>query len=247
MRWLRRGCWSLGRIGRIRLRTHASAIGTVALLAATVALGLLPVTARAEPVGWYWLGGAGVALAVLGSLVVHELAHAALARRHGITTRRITLWLLGCTAEQDSPPPNPRADAVIALAGPAASAVLGLGCWLLALVLEPVLAPVPLASLLWLGAANLTIGVVALLPGAPLDGGRLVRAVVWARTGDRRRAELVSARWGHALGIALLACGVAEVILFGQFVGIWLSVFGWVLLGAATLRRIDPRTEPATP
>ncbi|OQO93877.1 peptidase [Saccharomonospora piscinae] len=224
-----------GRTGGPRLRLHPSSAVTVVVLTSTLALGLLPVTAADRAPAWYWLGGLAVALAFLACVVVHEVAHVLAARRHGVGTERITLWLLGGVAERDSEAPGPRADAVIAVAGPAASVLTGAVFWAVALVAQPMLAPVPLASLLWLGTANLLLALVALLPGSPLDGGRLVRALVWARTGDRARGERVARRCGRVIGVLLLAGGAVEVILFGQFVGIWLSVLGWLVLGTRTL------------
>ena len=169
MMW--RSSFSLGRIGDVRLELHLSTVR-------------------------YWFGGLAVTLALLASVVVHELAHALVGRRYGVRTRRVTLWLFGGAAERAGTPPSPRAEALIAAAGPGTSAALGLACWLLALLVDPVLPSVPLVSLLWLGTANLVFAGIALLPGAPLDGGGLVRALVWARTNDRQHAGQRGRRGG---------------------------------------------------
>lgn len=242
-----RSSFSLGRIGDVRLELHLSATVAVTVLTSVLALGLLPVTAPDEPTVRYWFGGLAVTLALLASVVVHELAHALVGRRYGVRTRRVTLWLFGGAAERAGTPPSPRAEALIAAAGPGTSAALGLACWLLALLVDPVLPSVPLVSLLWLGTANLVFAGIALLPGAPLDGGGLVRALVWARTNDRQHAGQVADRCGKTLGAALVAGGVVEVVLFGQFVGIWLAVLGWALLGIAGVERLHPNTDPVSP
>lgn len=223
--------WPVGNVGGVRVEVHASALGAVVVATSVLALGLLPVTAQGQPAVLHWSAGLAVALAFFATVVVHELAHAAAARRYGIMTHRIVLWLLGASGQSRPPPPHPRADAVIAVAGPAASVAMGSTCWAVALAVEPLLAPAAIAALLWLGLANLAFAVFTLLPGAPLDGGRLVRAAVWRWTGDRDHAESVARRSGRVLGSALVACGAATVILFGQFVGLWLAVAGWVLLG----------------
>lgn len=242
-----RSSFLLGRIGDIRLELRLSAVVGVAVLTTILALKLLPVTTPDEPSVRYWFGGLAVALAFLASVVVHELAHAFVARRHGVPTRRVVLWLFGGAAEQTAAPANPRAEAMIAVSGPATSVVLGLICWASALLVDPLLPSVPLVSLLWLGTANFVFAGVALLPGTPLDGGRLVRALVWARTNDRGHADRVARRCGKVLGTALIAVGTAEVFLFGQFVGIWLAILGWALSGVATAERLHPGTDTVTP
>ncbi len=240
-------CRSLGSAGGVRLDVHVSAAVAVVVLTSVLALGLLPVTAPAQPAALYWLGGLAVAVGFFASVVLHELAHAVAALRYGVATRRVVLWLLGGTAEQKTFPPGPRADAVIAVAGPVASAGVGLVCWAVVLTFEPLLSATALASLLWLGLANLAFAVFALLPGAPLDGGRLVRAVVWSRTRDRDRADQVARRCGRVLGGVLMACGAATVVLFGQFVAIWVAVAGWVLLNTRTVEVNAAGTDTVTP
>ncbi|WP_255283825.1 site-2 protease family protein [Saccharomonospora azurea] len=217
------------------MEVHSSAAAAVAVLTAVFALGLLPVTAAEASIASYWFAGFGVALAVFASLLLHELAHAAVARRYGVGTRRVVLWLLGGAAEQDTPAPTPLADAVIAVAGPLASAALGVTSWAVALVMAPLLSPTALAALLWLGTANLAWAVFVLLPGAPLDGGRILRALVWSRTRDRHHGDRTARRGGRALGVLLLSAGAAVVILFGQFVGVWFAVAGWALWAPRTI------------
>ncbi len=240
-------CRSLGSAGGVRLDVHSSAAAAVVVLTSVLALGLLPVTAPGQPAALYWLGGLAVAVGFFASVVLHELAHAMAALRYGVTTRRVVLWLLGGTAEQETSPPGPRADAVIAVAGPVASAGVGLACWALALAAEPLLSATALASLLWLGLANLAFALFALLPGAPLDGGRLVRAVVWSRTRDRGQADRVAQRCGRVLGAVLVTFGAATVVLFGQFFAIWAAVAGWGLLSTRTVGATAADADTVTP
>jgi Zn-dependent protease len=239
-------CRRLGRVAGVPVEVHPSAAVPLVVLTSLFALGLLPVAAPGATAASYWFAGLGVALAFAASLLLHELAHAALARRYGVGTRRIVLWSFGGAAEQTAPLPHPRADAVVAAAGPLVNAAIGLVCWTVALVVAPFLPPTPLAALLWLGAANLVASVFALLPGAPLDGGRLLRALVWARTGDRDSADRTARRWGRALGTLLLSVGSAVVILFGQFVGVWFAVAGWGLWAPRTIGGPEPDPEALT-
>jgi Zn-dependent protease len=183
------GSLTVGRVAGIPIRVH----WTIALIAVLFAVSL------AESFGW-WL--AGVTL---------------VGRHYGVGTESIDLWALGGIARLDRESPTPRAEGVIAAAGPAASLVIGVvtfgAGWLLAS-----------AALVWLGVVNGLLGVFNLLPGAPLDGGRILRAVRWRQTGDRYRAMRDAGNTGRVLGWGLTALGVA-MLLNGQ-PGIFLAAVG---------------------
>jgi Zn-dependent protease len=156
-------------------------------------------------------------VAFFASILAHEFGHALVARRHGVQTKSIDLWALGGVAHLDREPPTPRADGLIAVAGPAVSlliAVVALG------------AGVALQSevLLLIGVLNGVLAVFNMLPGAPLDGGRVLRAFRWARTGDKYRATRDAGHAGRILGWGLVALGVA-MMLNGQF-GVFVLVTG---------------------
>lgn len=223
----------LGRVGGVRLGAHWSVAIIVALIAYALASTLLPAAAPHLPEAVYWVAGVVTAVCFMASLLLHELSHALAARHYRVPVKRITLWMLGGAAQLGAEPPSPRADLLIAAAGPAASLVVGGGCWGLAAGLQELVPPVALQSLLWLGLTNLVIAVFNLLPGTPLDGGRLLRAAVWQRTGDRSRAVRVAGRAGQVVGVLLTVAGFAEVIVFGRFTGLWLVLIGWFLVGAA--------------
>jgi Zn-dependent protease len=147
--------------------------------------------------------GAVVVVSLLLSVLLHELAHALVARRHAVGVRGITLELLGGYTEMDAEAPRPGPEALIALAGPAVSLVLGgIGA-----------AFVPITSrdsvlgefVFLLAASNLIVGVFNLLPGLPLDGGRALRAGVWRLTGDPRRADLVAGWCGRVIALATVS------------------------------------------
>ncbi|WP_375336148.1 site-2 protease family protein [Nocardia sp. SYP-A9097] len=220
----------LGRIAGVRISAHWSALVTVGLF--TWILGVyLSGTGSAVIV---WTTAAGGALALIACLVAHELAHSIVARHNGVQVQGIVLWLLGGVSELTDEPRDARADLKIALAGPgtslllAAGAALGAGASALISPDGPVT-----AMLIWLATVNTVLAVFNMLPGAPLDGGRVLRALLWWRGGDRLRAASTAARSGQTLGLALILAGIAEVILVGQFGGLWLVLLGWFLRSAA--------------
>jgi Zn-dependent protease len=207
------GSISLGRLAGAALRVHWSAVLVAALLAAGLSqdLGLL-----VAAVG---------AVAFFASIVVHEMAHAIVARRFGVATTAIELWALGGMARLDHEPRSARAEGWIAAAGPLASLGLGLAAVGAAFGLHNVGAPDTLVTVLaWLGLVNGALGLFNLLPGAPLDGGRIVRAVRWAQHGNRYRAMREAGLAGRILGWGLGGFGVA-LLLDGR-PGLWLAFTG---------------------
>ena len=172
------------------------------------------------------------------SLLAHELAHAFFAVRAGVRVEGITLWLLGGVAKLDGDAPTPGHDLRIAASGPIVSGLLGIGFGGLAVWLSTAgVAPLIAEAATWLARVNLLLAVFNLLPGAPLDGGRIVRAVAWRLGRDRLRAALVATRIGRVLGFGLVAFGMLELILGADLGGIWTIVIGLFLTGAAAAER----------
>jgi Zn-dependent protease len=220
----------LGRWAGVPITAHWTVLATIVLFADVLAVSALPSLEPGRSTAAYWLTGTLTALVFLLTLLAHELAHAVLARRYGMTVRRITLWMLGGFTELDGEPPSPRADALIAAAGPATSLLMGgLGIGAAWAFAGPGLFS---AALIWLAGANLLLGVFNLLPGAPLDGGRLLRALLWWRYGDRTRAAVNAAGVGRGLGLVLVALGFFETIA-GSLGGLWLVLLGMFLQTAA--------------
>jgi Zn-dependent protease len=238
----------LGRIMGIPVGMHWSVLVIVALLVWALATGWLPERLPDTSQAARYAAAVVAVLAFIGSLLAHELAHAVVARRHGIEVEGITLWLLGGVARLDpAGREDPRVELRVAVVGPltslgiaavAAVAWVALGATTLALVSEVVL---------WLAVINAILAVFNLMPALPLDGGRLYRAVLWARTGDKaaatRRATVVARRFGHVL----VAIGVLEVLLLGLIGGLWLVLLGWFIGQASRGRRVsgDGRGRPA--
>jgi Zn-dependent protease/CBS domain-containing protein len=233
------GTVRLGRLRGIPIGAHWSVLVIVALVADMLATSILPSSAKDAPATAYWTVGVLVAAAFLLSLVAHEIAHAIVAQRAGMTVEGITLWMLGGVTALDGDPPDPRADLRIAVLGPAVSLGCGLASGAVAVTLHAIAAPrVVVAGVGWLAVTNVLLAAFNLLPGAPLDGGRVLRALVWRRTGDRDRAEQVATRGGRATGLMLVWAGIAEAIVTANILsGLWLVLIGWFLVSAAAAER----------
>ncbi|ANS27956.1 site-2 protease family protein [Rhodococcus opacus] len=230
-----RGAIPVGRIAGIRISVHWSLIATLALLASLLSLSVLPMQLAGRPTSHYWIIGTVTAALFILTLVAHEFAHSVVARRHGVSVDRVTLWLLGGMSELRDEPPDPQADLHIALAGPITSLLIGVTSLVVAFSVEQFTGPLVTAGLIWLGTANLILAIFNLLPGAPLDGGRVLRAVLWRRSGDRLAATTSAARSGRTLGLALILLGGAQAILLGSVGGLWLMLLGWFLRTAANV------------
>jgi Zn-dependent protease len=220
----------LGRIDGIRIGAHWSALVTVALFAWILGIDLRGTAGG----GFVWTVAVLGALALFASLAAHELAHSIIARRNGIRVDRIVLWLLGGVSELADEPRTAGADLRVALAGPLTSMAVGVLAFAAALVSDAVHHGGPVTgALVWLAVTNVALAVFNLLPGAPLDGGRVLRALIWRHTGDRLRSATVAARCGQYLGTGLIVLGAVEAIVIRQFGGLWLMLLGWFLRTAA--------------
>jgi Zn-dependent protease len=207
------GSISLGRLAGAALRIHWSAIVIAALLAAGLSddLGLL--VAAVGVVGFF------------ASILVHELAHTIAARRFGVNTTAIELWALGGMARLDREPRSARAEGWIAAVGPLASLAVGGVSFGAAYGAYALGAPDAIVTVLaWLGLVNGALGVFNLLPGAPLDGGRILRAVRWAQHGNRYRAMREAGQAGRVLGWALGGLGLAMIL--NGYSGLWVLLTG---------------------
>ena len=215
------------------------------LVAESLAAGLLPAAVPGRSPLTYWAAAATVAVLLLGRLLAHELAHAIVAQRAGVRVEGITLWMLGGVTRLTGEPATARADLAVAAAGPATS--LALGALLLGAAVGLSMIGVPattepsvaLAGLAWLGWINLILAVFNLLPGAPLDGGRILRALLWWRGRDRVRAAVAATRAGSVVGAGLVALGVAAALAGDAVGGLWLALIGWFLAAAAAQERRD--------
>lgn len=188
--------------------------------------------------GAYAVMGVTATAVFFTSLVLHELGHAMQARREGMQIEGITLWLFGGVAKFAGEFPSAGAEFRIAIAGPLVSLLLGLG-FVGCAAAWPGSGAVP-TELEWLGYINLVLLVFNLVPAMPLDGGRVLRSALWARSRDFSDATHRATRIGAVLASAIIAIGIIET-LAGATEGIWLAVLGWFILEAG--RAEDQRAE----
>ncbi|MET7934717.1 site-2 protease family protein [Streptomyces sp. NPDC005322] len=230
------GSVRVGHVLGVPLRMHWSVPVLIVLLAYGLGRETLPAWTPGRTGAVYAIASAVGAVLLMASLLLHEAAHAVTARRKGVSVEDVTLWALGGMTKMGRPGTAGVAFWV-AVIGPLTSLVIGgaavgAGIGVNALVGWGV----PAAVLVWLGWANLLLGVFNLLPAAPLDGGRVVQAAIWWRTGDRERADRAAGRSGQIFGIAMIAFGWIS-FLRGNTGGLWLSLVGLFIVMIANAER----------
>jgi Zn-dependent protease len=222
--------WQIGRIFGIPIRVHASWFLVFAFVTWSLATGYLPdmLPGLSEP--RYWTMGGVAALLLFASVLLHELGHSYVALRYRIPIRQITLFVFGGVAQMNREPPGPRAEFLIAIAGPLVSFVLGAVLLGVAAVANVGQGLIALGMLL--GSVNLQLGLFNLIPGFPLDGGRVLRAGLWAWSGDFHRATRHAALAGQGFGLAFAALG--GLLLAGAATGVTPGPVaangGWIIL-----------------
>lgn len=243
----------LGRLFGIRITLDLSLIVIFVLVWFSLGAGAFPAWHPDWSPLLTWGLAAAAAVLFFLSILVHELSHALVAKAYGIPVERITLFIFGGVANIEEDPASPLHEAVMAGIGPVTSVGIGIACSFLAMLLSPTALPEdpmlalqqmsPLVTLLaWLGPINILVGLFNLLPGFPLDGGRVLRALIWGISKDLKLATRWASRMGQAFGFALIALGAAmafgvvvPVLGGGLMQGIWLAFIGWFLNNAARL------------
>jgi Zn-dependent protease/CBS domain-containing protein len=220
----------IGRLSGISIDLDYSWFLIVALLAWTLAVSYFP----AEYPGWagaeYWLIGIVSAVMLFVSVLIHELAHALVARHYGIEVSRITLFLFGGVAQIAAEPSSATEEFWIAIVGPIASFALAAFLW----EIEPfIVSRAALAVVRYLAWLNLILALFNLIPGFPLDGGRVFRAIMWRFTGDYHRATVAAATAGRFFGFLMIFWGVWRAFTGDIGGGIWIAIIGWFLESAA--------------
>lgn len=215
----------------IPIRVHLSWVLVFGLVTWSLAAGYFPAEYPGWTVGSYWAIGAVTALAFFACILIHELGHSWVARRNGIPIESITLFVFGGVARISREPDRPGVEFRMALAGPATSfalAALFAGAWQLARDVPLLAAPA-----IWLARINFLVAVFNLVPGFPLDGGRLFRAAVWHFTGSLHRASQVASFAGQLVAFGLIGWGILTVMGGNVIGGMWLAFIGWFLQNAA--------------
>jgi Zn-dependent protease/predicted transcriptional regulator len=177
------------------------------------------------------------ALLFFAAIVAHELSHAVVAKSRGLPVRSITLFALGGVAQIEKEAEDAKTEFWMGIVGPITSLVIGVVCLGIALALgwtppEFPARPLP-AMLMWLGYINIMLAIFNMIPGFPLDGGRVLRAIVWWITGDAKRATGIAARIGQIVAFGFIVVGVLRFFGGAGFGGLWIAFIGWFLLSAS--------------
>ncbi|MEX2261494.1 MAG: site-2 protease family protein [Bryobacteraceae bacterium] len=234
----------LGRIFGVEIGLHASWF----LIALLITLSLAVYFRFNNPewgTGLIWGLAALTAVLFFASLVAHELAHALVARSRNLPVRSITLFALGGVAQIEKESGDPKTEFWMGIAGPVTSAAIGLVC----LGLAQAAGWVPwtdartpaMAALVWLGIINIALAVFNMIPGFPLDGGRVLRALIWWKTGDADRSTLIAGRVGQFVAAVFIGLGLLGFFAGLGFGGFWIAIIGWFLMNAAsaTIRQLE--------
>ena len=223
----------LGRIGGVPVGVHWSVALIFGLVTWELATIVLPDTYGGGARPAYLVAAVVAATLFLASLLAHEGSHAVVAHHHGVGVRSITLWLFGGVAQLEGEAHTPGADFAIAAVGPATSVLLAGVFGAAQLVLEHAGAQGLVVDVaMWLWQINLLLAAFNLIPAAPLDGGRILRAGLWRGSGNRTRASVLAARAGIGFGVVLIGLGLVELFV-GSPLGLWPAFLGWFLFMAA--------------
>jgi len=223
--------FELGRIAGIRIGVNWSWLVVFALIVWTLAATIFPDSNPGLSEGTYLAMAVIAAVLFFVSLLLHELGHALVARRQGVEIEGITLWLFGGVAKFKGMFPSARAEFRIAVAGPLVS--LGIGVFFVLIALVGDLPEAVDGVVGYLGYINLVLLVFNLIPALPLDGGRVLRSILWQTKGDFRWATIVAADVARVFAYLFIGLGLAEVFFLNSFAGVWLAFLGWFLLQAA--------------
>jgi Zn-dependent protease len=225
----------VARLLGIEIRLQLGWVLVVALVAAIAAIQVSVVDPTVSP-AIQWLLGGLVAAGFFASAVIHDMSHAVLARRRGVEVRSILISFFGGTTPLDPASPDPGDDLVIAVAGPAVSVALGATLALGGMAIAAAggqVADVVAQVLVVLAVLNLLLGIVNIVPAYPLDGGRIVRAIAWRRTGRERDGWRAAGTAGRIVGLIVLAAGLALVLLGDVTNGAMIALSGWFLILSA--------------
>lgn len=227
--------FSLGRVFGLRIGANWSLLVIVWLVAWSLAATQLPSVAPGDSKLAYWLVGGAAAVLFFVCLLAHELSHSVVARRRGVEVDGIVLWLFGGVSKLHDDAPDGGTELRIAVAGPLMSVALAAVFIGLSQLLELLdVRPVITAGVEWLGWINGLLAAFNLLPAFPLDGGRVLRAWLWRRRGDKVSATVSAARAGRFFAFLLIWLGVLQFAAGSILGGVWLAFLGWFLLSAST-------------
>jgi Zn-dependent protease/predicted transcriptional regulator len=224
--------WRVGRVGGVEIRIDASWSVIALLISYSLFLGFTDAFPRLSDPAAIALA-VGATIVFFGSVLAHEMTHALVARRMGMRVEGITLFIFGGATRADVESHSARQEFLVSVVGPLSSLALGAVFWLVALSGDRLLTHPIAGAIGYLGWVNLLLAGFNLLPGYPLDGGRVLHSAVWGATGDVARATRVATLVGKGLGFAMIALGF--LLVFGGAIisGVWLAAIGWFLAQSA--------------
>jgi Zn-dependent protease/predicted transcriptional regulator len=229
-----RDAWRIGHLFGIPLRIHVSWLIVFGLVSWSLAAGYFPAQLPDLPVWSYWAKAIIAAAMFFASVILHELGHSLVARRHGVGIASITLFVFGGVSEMRDEPRTPRQEFEIAAIGPAISLALAGVFGVIGFLVRDDEMPTGLSvTVVYLAGVNLLLAIFNLLPAFPLDGGRILRASLWYFKRDLVAATHRAARASSLLALGLIALGLLQLFA-GRFGGLWLALIGWFIRQAGT-------------
>ncbi len=185
-----------------------------------------------------WISGTITSLMLFISVLIHEMAHSLVAKSKGLPVHSITLFILGGVSNLEEEPKKPMVEFTMAIVGPAASLLLALIFWVITLAAGTPNADQPVIVIIsFLAWINLVLGIFNLLPGFPMDGGRVLRSIIWGSTGNLTKATNVASFIGQGFGWLLIGYGIYLIISVNLFSGLWAGLIGWFLISSAGASR----------
>jgi len=223
-----KGAWKVATIMGIPMRVHFSWLIVFGLITWLLSSRYFPIAAPDLPIASYWVKGVLAALLLFASVAFHELAHSYVAQKYKLTIESITLFIFGGVAQMKGEPPHPKAEFWIAIAGPLSSFFLSAFFYIL--MMNTAGGSKPLFA--YLAQINFIIGVFNLIPGFPMDGGRVLRSVIWRRKRDYFYATQKASSIGRMIALFFIFFGLFSIFTGGPG-GLWLMLIGWFLYSAA--------------
>lgn len=226
--------FEVGKIFGVTIRVHYSLLLIFFLIVWSLAMGYMPDQFPGLPQARYWIIGLISGFILLASVVIHELCHSVVAKRHGVPIRRITLYFLGGAAEMTEEPGSPGAELKMASVGPLSSFAIAAGLGGLWYVFKTMDLATELIAITQYGATiNAVLGGFNLLPAFPLDGGRILRSLAWKQKRSLIKATKLATRVGVALSYAMMFGGFIMIFFGGLFNGLWIIFIGWFIKSGA--------------
>jgi len=226
------GTFRVARIFGIDIEIHPSWLLILAFVAWSLSDSLFPSRYESWSTAAYWIVGVSSAVLLFVTVLIHEMAHALVARWRGLPVPRITLFIFGGMSHMSRQPATAGEEFQIAAAGPATSIVIAAITGAIGFLVHGTSEKAE-AILFYLAFVNLALGIFNILPGFPLDGGRVLRSIAWKRTGSFRRATRIASSVGEMFGYGMIVTSVFILLAGGVLDGLWLAFIGWFLLGAA--------------